>query len=466
MTGKSENHNLAVKEIQTQVSDFFTRRKRARVFHGGTNSTRSRNIDRSQLIDIRRLSNIVEINPDKRYVLVEPNVTLEQLVDATLEYGLIPPVISEFPAITVGGAIQGGVGESSSFKWGCFHEPCLEYEVVQGNGDRILASPDKNADLFRGISCSYGSLGIITMVKLRLIPAPPKIKLAYHKIGSYEEAVKLIGKHTKPSRDGPDFIDSIMFSKTSGLIMIGSFTTQTDLPEASFHKFSDEWFYLYAQQIANSPDVHEELVPVKDYLFRYDRGAFWMGREGFSVLHLPFTRFTRLLLAPLLKTRTMYRFLHGARLGQQFLVQDICLPKDNVVPFMKFIDKNYEIYPLWLCPLKPSKKEILSPTQLDTGLVINVGVWGAMSEDYEKFVRNNRQLEKEVYKFGGRKVLYAHTYYSKAEFWRIYNRVQYNKLRKKYSAEVVFPDIYEKTNVSVRYEPSIARGWWKLLTGS
>jgi FAD/FMN-containing dehydrogenase len=397
--------------------------------------------------------------------LVEPNVSLERLIDATLEYGLMPPVVSEFPAITVGGAIQGGGIESSSFKYGCLHEPSLEYEIVLGDGSRVVASGSSNNDLFSGLACSCGTLGILTLIKLRLVPCTAFIKLAYHGVNSAKEAVSLINKYAK-SDTRPDFIDGIMFSKTRGVIMVGLYTNQSDLAKASFHKLSDEWFYIHAEKVTSDNEVYQELVPIKDYLFRYDRGAFWMGREGHGVVHIPFNRFVRLLLSPLYKTSTMYRFLHNARLSQQFLVQDICLPNASAVDFINYVDEKYGIYPLWLCPLKPSKTDMLSPGHLNTDLVIDVGVWGAMPEDYDSFVRHNRQLEEKVEKLGGRKMLYAHSYYPEPDFWRLYDKKQYLSLRKKYAADTVFPNIYKKTYVSSKYKPSIKRGWWKLITNS
>jgi FAD/FMN-containing dehydrogenase len=41
---------------------------------------------------------------------------MDKLVKATLKYGLVPPVVTEFPGITVGGAIQGAAAETSSFR--------------------------------------------------------------------------------------------------------------------------------------------------------------------------------------------------------------------------------------------------------------------------------------------------------------------------------------------------------------
>lgn len=44
--------------------------------------------------------------------LVEPNVPMDRLVEKMLEYGLMLPVIMEFPGITVGGGYAGTSGES------------------------------------------------------------------------------------------------------------------------------------------------------------------------------------------------------------------------------------------------------------------------------------------------------------------------------------------------------------------
>lgn len=465
MSEKARSHEQAVKDVQKQVRNFFTKKQRARIFHGGSNSTRSQSIDHTKLIDISPLNNILEINTKEGYAIVEPNVSLGQLVDATLEYELIPPVISEFPAITVGGAIQGGAGESSSFKYGCLHETCLEYEIITGEGTRLKASASQNKELFHGIACSYGSIGIITLVKIKLIPATPYTKLEYHHISSYKEAVKLIDNQANESVP-PDFIDGIMFKKNSGVIMLGYFADEIGLPKASFHKFTDEWFTIHAQKVTSTSLVHEELIPTRDYLFRFDRGAFWTGHDGAKILHIPFNRLTRLILAPLFKTARMYKVLQATHLGQQFLVQDNLIPKKNVATFMEFIDKNFSIYPLWLCPLRQDKNSFLSPSYSKADLVIDVGVWGALQEEYENFVSHNRLLEDKVKELGGRKVLYAHAYYDKPGFWSIYDSKKYLALRQEYSAEIVFPDIYEKTHVSKRYKPAIAKGIWKLLTSN
>lgn len=67
-------------------------------------------------VDISTLRNVLAVDQVKRTVLVEPNVAMDSLVEATLPHGLVPPVVMEFPGITAGGGFAGTGGESSSCK--------------------------------------------------------------------------------------------------------------------------------------------------------------------------------------------------------------------------------------------------------------------------------------------------------------------------------------------------------------
>lgn len=455
-----QSHNTKIENLQRSVRQFYDAKTQVKIYHGSTNSTRTLDFDKNKMVDVSDFDEIIEINTTKLYAVVEANVPLDKLVDATLKFGLIPLVVSEFPGITVGGAVQGGAGESSSFKWGCMHETCLEYEVVTASGKVYKATADHNADLFYGMPCSYGSLTILTTITLRLIPATANVKLDYTRVSSHAEALAMIEAKTKTALE---FIDAIMFAPDKGVVMVGSFTNDARLPRATFRKPTDEWFYLHAEQVIDSRPIYHEAIPIKDYLFRYDRGAFWVGKQGFRLFHVPFNRLTRLWFASLMKTRVLYRFLHGAQLAQQFVIQDVCLPYDGVLPFLSYLDDHFGVYPLWLCPLKPDARHALAPNCLDSSLVVNVGVWGELRHDNQDFVYKNRQIEQTIAALGGRKVLYAQTYYAPQEFWRSYNKKSYDKLRNSYQAATIFPDIYAKIVVNKRLKSSLAKGCLALL---
>lgn len=456
-----KQHDSYLKKIQKQVKFFYSQKQKVKIYHGSTNSTRAQNFEKDKLVDVSQLNHVIEINTKEQYILVEPNVPMDKLVEATLEYHLVPPVVMEFPGITVGGGVQGGAGESSSFKYGLFHDICLEYEIVIGNGEVLTVSPTQNPDLFYGTACSYGSLGVITLVKLRLVPAKDFVHLTYYNVKSFEEALSLTKKKVG---EEVNFVDGIMFSKKSGMIMTGNFSEKKDLPISTFCGAKDEWFYLHVNKLSKHHEKYEELIPIRDYLFRYDKGAFWMGRRVFKFFKLPFIKVVRSLGHKLSKTRNILLLLHSTNLSQRFIVQDISLPEKGALRFLNFVDRELHIYPLWICPLLPGKYDKLSPACLETDLVINIGVWGEARREFSQFIKLNRDLENEVMELKGRKVLYAHAYYTQEEFWKIYDLAGYNSLRERYFATSIFSDIYTNTKVSEEYKPSVWGGLWKFLS--
>ena len=441
------------------MASFYHQQEKVKIYHGSTNSTRPFHSGRPRYVDVSSLGDVIEISVDGQYAIVEPNVPLDQLVAATQKVGLIPPMVAEFPGITVGGAISGGSGESSSFKWGLFHDICLEYEVVLGNAEIRQASRTVNADLFWGMACAFGSLGIVTLVKVKLVPATKYVRLRYRRTANHQDALAQL--ETQVGR-GQDFVDGILFSKTNGVIMTGSYTNEASLPVARFSRAYDDWFYVHAQKISQRHDDYEEIIPLRDYLFRYDRGGFWAARYAFR--HLPFNRLSRFLLAGFFKTRTLFKILQGSNYAYRVLAQDISLPADQAIPFLDYVDTACGIYPLWLCPLKPGGQDFLSPNAISAPLVVNVGVWGELKPSAKTFKERNRELEKLVGEMKGRKVLYAHAYYSEAEFWQIYDRPSYQTLRQKYHAEATFPDVLAKTSTpSPDFAPSQIKGLLALV---
>jgi FAD/FMN-containing dehydrogenase len=172
------SHDAVVNCIAATVRGFFTRREAFRINHGSTNSTRPAH--NSQVVDISMLNNIIEVNEDSRTAVVEPNVPMDKLVQATLARGLVPPVVMEFPGITVGGGFAGSAGESSSFRYGYFDQTVKSVEIVLATGQVVQASPLENSDLFPGAAGTASTLGITTKLELNLIPARRFVKLAYH----------------------------------------------------------------------------------------------------------------------------------------------------------------------------------------------------------------------------------------------------------------------------------------------
>ncbi|CAH0058861.1 unnamed protein product [Clonostachys solani] len=461
-----ENHSKHVHDIALDVRQFFAIGESYRVFHGSSNSTRPRHGAQQNVVDISMLRNVLQVDAENHVALIEPNVPMDRLVEATLVHGLVPPVVMEFPGITAGGGFSGTSGESSSFRHGFFNDTVNSVEMILGNGDVVWASRQERQDLFHGAAGAAGTLGIVTLMEIRLVEAKKLVKTTYEKVTRVSDAVAEVQSQTE--NPNVDHVDAIMFSKEHGVIITGQLTDTMPVGGTlrTFSNAHDPWFYMHVsdktRDLALAATI-VEYIPLGEYLFRYDRAAFWVGRQGYAYFKvIPFTKFFRWLLDDYSHTRTLYHALHASGVSSQFVVQDLALPYETADGFIDWADRGLGIWPLWLCPLRkcplPSFHPATRPQRSVGGEkepsgtanmsqpMLNIGVWGWGPREYETFVAKNRQLESTLKALGGRKWLYAHTYYTDDEFWAEYDRPWYEALREKYFAATL-PTIYDKVKV-------------------
>jgi hypothetical protein len=193
------------------------------------------------------LSDILELDTKKRILRVEPSVNVLQLLDYLLPRGYTLPMIPELDELTVGGLINGYGIETSSHHTGLFNDLAVAYEIVVPSGEVLRVTPaDK---LFHAIPWSYGTLGFLTAVELRVIPATkypflfylhvislslllasrtpfphPRFTLTlntyvrhkYIPVYSTEAMVKKWTELQTAGPDSPDFLEGFMYSKTEG----------------------------------------------------------------------------------------------------------------------------------------------------------------------------------------------------------------------------------------------------------
>ncbi|KAM0279551.1 hypothetical protein ACHAQH_004506 [Verticillium albo-atrum] len=456
------SHAATVQSIASAVKAFHARGQPFRINHGSTNSTRPAH--GQPVVDISALNHVLHVDTVAKTVSLEPNVAMDGLLDAVLPHDLVAPVVMEFPGITAGGAFAGSAGESSSFRHGAFDAAVLSVEMVLANGDIVEASPTERPDLFKAAPGALGTLGIVTRLDIRLIDAERYVRLEYALYTTVEATCAAVQKATQIPAN--DFVEGIIFSQTQGLVISGnmSHSIPIDATPRTFSKPNDPWFYLHAQSRAtrlaalrkSQKPPADDYIPLRDYLFRYDRGGFWTGALAFDYFHplVPFNSLTRRLLNPLMHTRNLYRagLGGGSRMTFRYLVHDLALPCPSAPKLIAHLVETNPIWPLWLCPLP----EIATPTfhpaaDPPNQPLLNVGVWGMGPKDLESFIKANRDLETRVRDLGGRKVLYSHAYYDEDDFWAIYGREWYDELREKYHATTL-PTVYDKVRVDVDKE--------------
>jgi delta24-sterol reductase len=494
-----EAHNATVSSIASRVKHFHELQQPFRIYHGSTNSTRQSHRRADNTVDTSGLKNILSIDSARQTAIVEPNVPMDALVAAALRHGLVPPVVMELPGITVGGGFSGTSGESSSFRYGAFDMTVNEIEIVLPDGTVVGASSKgERADVFWGAASAFGTLGVVTLLEVQLKEAKKYVQLTYTLCASAADSVVRIREEC--GKEGNDYVDGIVLSKGSTLVCAGRLVDE--IPAGSkirqFTRRKDPWFYLRGMEVEKQlkkkatnhntkkstedsedavvTDVVTDYIPLEDYLFRYDRGGFWVARYAYKYFLTPFNRVTRYILDPLMHTREMYRALHQSGLTNYYMIQDVGVPYGRVPEFQSWLDESFGIYPLWLCPLRLQRDDPSSAhglhaqfAQPDTPELMNFGVWGPLdttssgggwSSNRRDAIRQNRLLEQKVSELGGKKWLYAQAFYTEDEFWAHYDRASYDALREKYGAGYL-PSVYDKVRVDADAEEAARNATWK-----
>eukprot|EP00051_Salpingoeca_urceolata_P029672 m.490612 g.490612 ORF g.490612 m.490612 type:complete len:576 (-) comp28391_c0_seq1:111-1838(-) len=480
-----DQHDRQVDAIVTELQSFLKRRKpgqkvalrRSRPKAGGIESNRTA----AQLyksttdpVNVWMLDGVLSVDKARRLITVEPNVEMDELGRYTLAYGLVPQVLLEFPGISVGGALCGGGVESSSHIYGHFFNTVEELDVILGDGTlRRGVSATSDPQLFHSLSASMSTHAIIVKATIRCVDAAEFVQIKYHHFDNptaMTQTMSTIANAAQP----PEFLDGVVVGKHSCI------SVQADMcdavPEsATFvslrQRRTDEWFAWHVCNLAPTLEVHSkpkpadgeadavEYMPLKDYLFRFDRGAFWMARPGLEMFYgskLTDTAFIRAKYAWLCTTRQLYRMLHklgNELLARSYIIQDIICPgPSEAVKLMEYNNKELDIYPLWICPIRAVNAPMSHgscgfgfPRTPKSGLMFNVGIYGQPNggRPFDP-AATNRSLEAEAAKLGARKMMYAQTFDTEDEFWQLYDKPSHDANVRKYDPHGIFVDITKK----------------------
>src|SRR3984885_15527991 len=90
------------------------------------------------ILDLSRMNQIIEIDPDNLLTVVQPGVINNDLKAAVAEYGLwYPPDPASAPWSTIGGNVATNAGGLCCVKYGVTRDYVLALEVVTGHGDLV-----------------------------------------------------------------------------------------------------------------------------------------------------------------------------------------------------------------------------------------------------------------------------------------------------------------------------------------
>jgi FAD/FMN-containing dehydrogenase len=407
-------------------------------------------------LDVSAFSGVLHVDARARTADVLGMTTYEELVHATLPYGLVPLCVPQLRTITLGGAVTGLGIESSSWRNGCPHESVLDMDVLTGDGRVVTATPcGEHADLFRGFPNSYGSLGYALRLRIELEPATSYVRLRHVPCGDAADLAATISSVTASgAHDGErvDFVDGTVFSRSESYLTLA---TYTEAPVAAPSDYTGEQIYYRSIR-----DRRSDVLTMHDYLWRWDTDWFWCSR-AFGAQRPLIRRFwpkdklrsdVYWKLVALDRRTSFSTRLDAARRrpAREQVVQDIEVPVGTLPEFLEFFHREVGIEPVWVCPLRQRDPDVRWPLyELDPATTyVNVGFWSTVavpSGTDPGEGRVNRRIEQVVTDLGGRKSLYSTAFYGKDEFASLYGGETYTRLRAAYDGDGRLADMWTKT---------------------
>lgn len=169
---------------------------------GSTLSGGALPVDGGLVIVMTRLNRILEIDADNLVAVVEPGVVTSDFQAEVEKLGLFyPPDPASRDFSTLGGNAAENAGGTRAVKYGVTRDYVLGLEAVLGTGEIIrtgvrTAKGVVGYDLTRLLVGSEGTLGVITQLTLRLVPAPEAKETVVAYFGNLQDAAKTVAALT------------------------------------------------------------------------------------------------------------------------------------------------------------------------------------------------------------------------------------------------------------------------------
>jgi delta24-sterol reductase len=499
-------HNLKVSAVVAEVNSKPPNKKisirKATVSHQIHNNDWK---DKCHRVDVSPLKSILGFKQGNdrsgnpcTLAVCEGQVTMQELVEASLKHGLVPYCVPEFPDFTVAGLINGEGIQTSAFRYGLFTHSVTEMEIILGDGTLIPAATHLNehAELFANIIESYGTLGLVTCATVALRPALPYVRSSYTLFKNLSDFTKVFDS-TVRSMEG-DFLEGLVLSDSSYLMIHSHFEAEVgNLPLYDPQPFDHgevgrQYYYQYIDQEVVSSDkaklkLHQDVIPTESFVFRSCRGMWWMVET--IVGCKPLTNqawFRRLCDKKAHSAMKTTGFRPNGRLSVEELQrsvvnQDMGVKLSRLEEGIAYAQRNLGVYPLWLCPISVKNSLCYSVTQIPLhpsrakaigdDFQVDIGIYGepTVSPFY------HRRVVKALQEFVDAPSDWGISYKNPEDI-----KQEWAPIREKYHATAAFNSLEEKISFrsadldSANLELPIpnwrlvdAFGWhWKIVLGA
>jgi len=256
------------------------------------------------LISLKKIPPEIEIDPISKSVSVNAGTSYSVLSRYLESNGWALPNLASLGEVTVAGAIMTGTHGSGS-KNKVLSDSVIELQLVLASGDQLIINR-QDFDDFAGFIISFGSLGVVTRVKLRIIESFSLKQFVYENVSISSVAVNF--DEIFNSAYSVSYFGS-WAENTTGQIWM-KFLDQAEVPQLSSEAFggklatsnqhpvkindpspcteqmgvSGRWLYRLPHfkldsSAASGDEVQTEYLVDRNYVNEYIAGLSAMGNE-------------------------------------------------------------------------------------------------------------------------------------------------------------------------------------------
>jgi delta24-sterol reductase len=311
---------------------------------------------------------------------------------------------------------------------------------------------DENPDLFYSIPWSHGTLGFMVAAELKIIPAKPYVKLTYLPCNSFNELVDTFEKEVRNKEN--EFVEGIAYDIDHAVVMKGEFADSADYWKINpIGRWYKPWFFKHVESYLTKPVKEHEFIPLRHYYHRHTRSLFW---ELQDIIPFGNKWWFRWLCGMAVPPKVSFLKLTQPKAvkrlyDQHHVLQDLMIPMLSLEPSLKIMDREVNLYPVWLCPfVLPQLPGLVHPDKQNEEFYVDIGLYGTPKNTNYNAQSTTRRLESFVRNVHGFQMMYADSYMTREEFRTMFDHTLYDQMRIKYNAEDAFPEAYYKVSKSVR----------------
>jgi decaprenylphospho-beta-D-ribofuranose 2-oxidase len=168
--------------------------------------------------------NGLQIDIDNAIAICGSGVTIGQLEEAAIAFGLFPPVVPGTKFVTIGGAIASDIHGKSQGTLGSFGDHVRSIQLLTAAGTVLNLRPnDETSGLFWGTVGGMGLTGAILSAELNLMTVKsPFIEVTQYRTTNLSETLSLVNQADLKNEYSVAWIDFSRKHQVRGIVSIGN----------------------------------------------------------------------------------------------------------------------------------------------------------------------------------------------------------------------------------------------------